>query len=200
MATLRQPPPKRKLPAAVRRPNPAAPPPAKAPAQPARPKASVAQRRARRSRGRRASGTSPWLMLLMGIVVIAFLFALPTVPILLLGMIPTVVAVVVDRSPGKTAAVCVAGLNFAGVAPFIAALWSGPNTLNHSLAIITDIYTWLGMYGAAACGWLLFLALPPVLTSFLRIHEAQRVASLRASQAKLKEEWGVGIKPAAPPQ
>ena len=56
------------------------------------------------------------------------------------------------------------------------------------------------MYGAAGVGWLLFLALPPVVISFLRIHEAQRVARLRSAQAKLKEEWGVGNKPAAGPQ
>lgn len=139
-------------------------------------------------------------MLAMGIVVMAFLFALPTVPILLLGMIPTGVALLVDRTPGKTAAVCVAGLNFAGVAPFIAMLWDGTNTLNQSFRIMTDIYSWLGMYGAAAVGWLLFLGLPPVVGSFLRIHAAQRVAHLRARQAKLKEEWGVGQKPTAPPR
>ena len=135
----------------------------------------------------------------MGFVVMAMLFALPTMPILLLGMIPTGVAFLVDRTPGKTAAICVAGLNFAGVAPFVATLWNGANTLNQSFGIMTDIYSWLGMYGAAAAGWLLFLALPPLVASFLKIHAAQRVASLRAVQSRLKAEWGVGAKPEAPP-
>lgn len=201
MATLRQPPPKRRVPGAMRKPNVAGP--QQKPSAPRVPVAKgvdPAQRPRRQPARRRSAGTSPYLVLLMGFVVMAFLFALPTVPILLLGMIPTGVAMVVDRTPGKTAAVCVAGLNFAGVAPFIAALWKGPNTLGHSIAIMTDIYSWLGMYGAAAAGWLLFLALPPVVASFLKIHVAQRVSTLRNTQAKLKAEWGVGAKPATAPK
>lgn len=197
MATLRQPPPRRRVPAAMRRPDPAAPPP-KASAR--QQEEAIARRAARRQAQRRPSaGTSPWLVLMMGFVIMAFLFALPSVPILLLGMLPTAVAVLIDRSPGKTAALCVAGLNFAGVAPFIAALWSGPNTLGQSFTIMANLYTWLIMYGAAALGWLLYLASPPVVGSFLQIHAAQRVASLRATQARLREEWGIGTKSAPGP-
>ncbi len=138
----------------------------------------------------------PLLVATFGAVTVACIVALPTVPIVLLGMIPTAVAMVVDRTPGKTAAICVAGLNFAGIAPFVATLWKGTNTLTHSLAILTDVYSWLAMYGAAALGWLLAMALPPMVGSFLRLRAAQRVAALRDVQAGLRAEWGVG--PAQP--
>ena len=139
-----------------------------------------------------ASGSMVAIMIL-GALAISLVVALPTVPIVLLGMIPTAVAAFVDRSPHKTAAISVAGLNFAGVAPFIAVLWRGPNTLYHSIASLSDVFSWLAMYGAAALGWLLFLALPPIATSILSILSEQQTASLQAQQAKLREEWGIGM-------
>jgi len=129
---------------------------------------------------------------IIGALAVSLVVALPTVPIVLLGMIPTAVAAFVERGPQKTAAICVAGLNFAGVAPFVAVLWKGPNTLYHSIAILSDAYSWLAMYGAASLGWLLCLALPPIAASILKIVSAQQIADLHAQQAKLREEWGIG--------
>lgn len=143
---------------------------------------------------RAGSSASMVAMLIFAGLLISLVVALPTVPIVLLGMIPTAVAVFVDRNPHKTAAISVAGLNFAGVAPFVAVLWHQQNSLYHSIAILSDVYSWLAMYGAAALGWLLYLALPPIATAILSIFSAQRIASLEAQQAKLREEWG--IKPA----
>ena len=143
---------------------------------------------------RAGSSASTVMMLVFAALVVSLVAALPTVPIVLLGMIPTAVAFFVDRNPHKTAAIGVAGLNFAGVAPFVAVLWHQQNTLYHSIAILSDVYSWLAMYGAAALGWLLYLALPPIATTILSIFSAQRIASLEAQQAKLRDEWG--IKPA----
>lgn len=138
-----------------------------------------------------------WVAVLF-LLMLSVVLALPTVPLLLLGMIPTAVALFVDRSPGKSAGICVLGLNFAGVAPFIAILWHGPNTLTHSLSMLGDVYAWFIMYGAAALGWLLSMGLPPVVASFLRIAAAQQIAALRAQQAKLRDEWGIAAEPKAP--
>lgn len=148
---------------------------------------------AERAKAARAgSSGSMLLILILGALAVSMVVALPTVPIVLLGMIPTAVAAFVERGPYKIAAISVAGLNFAGVAPFVAVLWRGPNTLYHSFAIIGDVYSWLAMYGAAAVGWLLCLVLPPVAASILKIRSAQQIAGLQAQQAKLREEWEIG--------
>jgi hypothetical protein len=210
MATIRYQPPRRGAPprpGKTAKPAAAPPPPAPTRAKPqksaapapnrAKPGKSGAQpadyrRRKGRSRRRPAqSGGLLWVMAL-GMLLLAAIMALPTVPIVVLGMLPTAVAYVIDRGRHKTAAICVAGLNFAGVAPFISILWKGPNTLYHSFALLSDVYTWLAMYGAAALGWLLFLGLPPVAKSLLKITTQQQISTLRAEQAKLREEWGIG--------
>lgn len=157
-------------------------------AQPANAKTAPAAGTSRRP----DSSGSMLAIAIIGALAVSLVVALPTVPIVLLGMIPTAVAAFVERGPHKTAAICVAGLNFAGVAPFVAVLWKGPNTLYHSIAILSDAYSWLAMYGAASLGWLLCLALPPIAASILKIVSAQQIAGLHAQQAKLREEWGIG--------
>ncbi|HLF58701.1 MAG TPA: hypothetical protein VI732_03640 [Alphaproteobacteria bacterium] len=162
--------------------------------KPAKPAPGTADQSGRRraAAGRDGSNASVLLVMGFGLLAVSMVVALPTVPIVLLGMIPTAVALFVDRSPHKSAAICVAGLNFAGVAPFVAILWRGPNTLYHSISMLGDVYTWLAMYGAAAIGWILNLGLQPLAASMLRIRGAQQIASLRAQQAKLREDWGIG--------
>ena len=144
-----------------------------------------------------SSATAAWVAGLF-LLMLGFVLALPTVPLLVVGMIPTAVAFFVDRSPGKSAAICVLGLNFAGVAPFIAILWRGSNTLTQSLSMMGDVYVWFVMYGAAALGWLLSMGLAPLVASFLKIHAAQQIAALRAQQAQLRDEWGIAPEPKAP--
>lgn len=169
--------------------------PAGKPAAPSKAKApnsapAVAAARAQNT----GSGFVPLLIAIFGLVAVGMIVALPTVPIVLLGMIPTAVALFVDRSYHKTAAICVAGLNFAGVAPFVAILWKGSNTLGHGMTILGDVYSWLAMYGAAALGWMLYVVLPPLAASILRIVSEQRTAILRTQQRKIGEDWGIGTR------
>jgi len=191
------------LPVAAKRP-PAPPAPATPPAKPVQ-----SARSAKKPAGKPAatvktsmrpvqsSATAAWVAGLF-LLMLGFVLALPTVPLLIVGLIPTAVAFFVDRSPGKSSAICVLGLNFAGVAPFIAILWKGSNTLTQSLSMLGDVYVWFVMYGAAALGWLLSMVLPPLVASFLRIHAAQQIGALRAQQAKLRDEWGIAAEPKAP--
>ena len=200
MATLRTPPPKRKPPTAVKRPLAPAKPPAK-PVQSAQSAKKTAGKPAAavnaKMRPVQSSATAAWVAGIF-LLMLGFVLALPTVPLLIVGMIPTAVAFFVDRSPGKSAAICVLGLNFAGVAPFIAILWKGSNTLSQSLSMLGDVYVWFVMYGAAALGWLLSMGLAPLVASFLKIAAALQIAALRAQQAKLRDEWGIAPEPKAP--
>jgi len=80
------------------------------------------------------------LMIVCGFL--AFIVAaLPNVTILVIGMIPTVVAYIIDLTPGRYAARCVAGLNIAGVVPFLNRLWESTNDMASAINIITDVYT-----------------------------------------------------------
>ena len=120
--------------------------------------------------------------------------ALPTALLILVGLTPTLVAVIVDVTPGRYLTRCVAGLNTAGVAPFIYQLWSGINDMSASLKIIGDPFSWLTIYGAAGVGWLLFLGFPGIVQVARTLNADRRINVLQERQAALLAEWGDSIR------
>ncbi len=126
------------------------------------------------------------------ILVLVSMVALPMVMLILIGMLPTIVAYIIDRNPQKNAAFCVGGMNLIGVFPYIIDLWSD---ISFALAtnILTDVFAWAVMYGAAGFGWMLYSSLPPVIANILTAISQRRIAQLRAKQRRLIEEWGEDI-------
>ena len=142
--------------------------------------------------GQRQRGRSSltWVLLVFTFLMVV---ASPTVIVLFFGLLPTVVAYIIDRTKGKSATFCVGSINFVGVFPYIIALWTDKNTVDAALASISDIFVMLVMYSAAAFGWLLFLAMPSVVSSFVLVLQERKVAQLRAEQKELIEEWGPDV-------
>jgi len=141
------------------------------------------------------------MALMMVCSVLGFIVAaLPTVVVLLVGMIPTVVAYIIDLTPGRYAARCVAGLNIAGVVPFLSRLWSSTNDLPAAINVVTDVYAWFAFYAASGVGWMLFVSLPGFVTSFKTYSAKRRANVLRERLEELKEEWGDEITGNAPEQ
>ena len=124
---------------------------------------------------------------------IAMVAALPTVVIVVVGMVPTLVSYIIDLTPGRYACRCVSGLNVAGVAPSVLALWSGGNDMTVALTIIADSLAWLAFYGSAAFGWMLFLSLPGAVSAVQTLNGRRHVNALRARQKELVHEWGKSI-------
>lgn len=145
-------------------------------------------------RQKKPSGTK---VLLISIAVLALLLgALPTAMLLAVGLAPTMVALIVDLTPGRYLTRCVGGLNAAGLVPFIHKLWMGGHTMALSFSIITDMYAWLVIYSASSIGWLLFLGLPGAVTVFRQLNARRRIYFLREKQRTLLEEWGDSVMPA----
>ena len=130
-------------------------------------------------------------------VLAALVLSLPTVVLLFLGLLPAMVAFIVDDDPRKYAAKCVFATNFAGAWFFLLKLWTGDHSLADAMAILTDVYSWLLMYSAAALGWLCYLWFPSIAALFMEMTAERRIARLRLQQKKLIEEWGEGVVRAA---
>jgi len=135
----------------------------------------------------RRSSALTWVLLVGTFLVV---LAGPTMVVLFFGLLPTFVAYIIDRSKGKSATFSVGSVNFIGVFPYIVQLWGGENTFNAALMITTDLVAMLVMYAASAFGWLIFLALPTLISSFVVIMQQRKVAQLRGEQKELIEEWG----------
>jgi hypothetical protein len=119
---------------------------------------------------------------------------LPTAIVVAVGMLPTLVSFIVDMTPGRYACRCVAGLNVAGVAPFVDKLWTGHNDVGAAMNIIGDTLAWLAFYGSAGFGWVLFMSLPGVVATSRTLNARRLIHSLKAKQEDLSQEWDLALK------
>ncbi len=129
-------------------------------------------------------------ILLLSLAVFFGLMFLPSVFYLLVAMLPTLAAYLMDKTPEKYEWICVGGLNFAGSSPGLVALWSSRHTMEGAITQIADILNIMTAYGAAGVGWLLFVGLPPIIGVFVQMSSQRRIAVLQATQTRLIQIWG----------
>jgi len=56
-----------------------------------------------------------------------------------------------------------------------------------------NVFSLAIIYGAAGLGWVLFLSVPPVISTFLIIMSDSRVKSLKSIQQRIIDEWGRSV-------
>ncbi len=132
--------------------------------------------------------------ILGGILIVLFL-ALPTAILLSVGLMPTLVALIVDVTRKRYLTKCVAGMNFAAVLPFLHKLVTTSHDVQSAMAIVSDPFSWLVMYSGAAMGWMLFMGLPGVVSMFKVLNAKRRVYVLQETQRTLLNEWGDCVLP-----
>lgn len=137
------------------------------------------------------TGAQKAILLLCGLAIVPF--AMPTLMLLFFGMLPTMVAAMVDRGPHRYAWLCVGGLNFSGISPYLFELWKQGHTLDAAFAQLTNVLALLVIYGAASFGWVVYMMMPPVVGAFLQVAAQRRIGLLRANQKKLVEQWGPDV-------
>ncbi|MBM3565802.1 MAG: hypothetical protein FJX42_06805, partial [Alphaproteobacteria bacterium] len=115
-----------------------------------------------RAAPRRSSAFVMWSMVIMALLLP---WILPTLVVVFFGMMPAIVALIIDRSRGKSGAITVAAMNFAGIFPYILKLWSKHQSLESAVTIIADIFALIVIYGAAGAGWLIFMTVPGTVAS-----------------------------------
>ena len=136
--------------------------------------------------------------ILAWVLALVFVFtALPTVILLTVGMVPTLVAYIVDRNPMKYASRTVGYLNFCGCLPYALGLWTGDHSVDAVIGILVDPFAWFAMYGAAAVGWLIYYSTPPVVAAWMAVNHEIRQQALKSRQAELTNEWGNTVRRAA---
>lgn len=147
----------------------------------------------------RAATTRATFKIMVWSVVIALLMIISMAGVILtaIGMIPTIGALLLDRTPGKYSAFCIGSLNFAGVFPSIMELFTTGNSISQAMGMIGDPLNLIIMYGAAMFGWALYMFVPPIVTTVLAVTAQHRIAQLRSDQRALIQEWSPAI--AVPP-
>jgi hypothetical protein len=141
---------------------------------------------------RSASAASTKAIILL-VVAGLLVFTLPTVLILCVGMLPTFAAFLIDRRREKYTTLCVGSMNFVGVIPFLATLWTEDHSFDKAFAILGDPLGWLMMLGSAGIGWAIYFVAPNIVAMFMAARIEQRIERLKHRQTDLVEEWGPGV-------
>lgn len=143
----------------------------------------MAKRKKKRSMGWRGN----LLLIMMFISSIVFL---ATTILLFIGMLPTVVVGVLDRSKERVRALTIGFMNFAGCFPYWLDLVSTRHVPEEALKIISDPSTIVVMYTAAAIGYLIEWAMTGIVSSIMTQRGYKRLEYIEDQKEKLVERWG----------
>ncbi len=133
---------------------------------------------------------SGWgLQIIMIFGLLAAVLFMPTTILLVVGMLPTVVAALIDRKGGARA-ITVGALNLCGCVPFLMDLWTKGHTTELAVSLIKDPLTIIVMYAAAGIGYMIDWALSGIVATILVQRSTSRMEAIRKRQAELVERWG----------
>ena len=123
------------------------------------------------------------------LILICILFSSIAV-ILVIGMIPTVVAAIVDRTEGRMRTLTIGAINFAGCAPFIVEVFKKGNNIETAIHYIIQPRTIVVMYFAAGMGYLIDWAMTGIVSSIMVQKSKSRLKEIQKQQKELTERWG----------
>ena len=141
-------------------------------------------------------GPLPLWIKLVALVCLAPLIAvlLPTFLVASVGMLPSLVVYICDKTRNKHFALTVALMNTCGILPALAELWGHGQTMGLAAAKLTDPVFWFMSVGSAAVGWLVFMGMPPLIAAYYHTASDARLQNLLARQQGLIETWGEEVR------
>jgi uncharacterized membrane protein YiaA len=122
--------------------------------------------------------------------ILAMVIFTPTTAILLVGMLPTFVAYLVDRSLEKNKTFTIGAMNFAGCFPYLLGLWTGENTLQVALNYLENPQTIIVIYAIAAMGYIINYMVTLGVSSILVQKSKMRIEKIDKEKQSLKDRWG----------
>lgn len=156
-----------------------------------RPVRGVAAKAPAAAKPKRRGSRAFWLLAVIAVPI--GILAVPTAILLAIGLIPTIVAFMVDRMPEKYLPITVGATNLAGIVPAGFELWTGGHTNQHAIQVATDPFNMATMWGAAAVGWAIYFTIPSLIASMVNFRNRSQVSRLQKKQRALVDEWGSSV-------
>jgi hypothetical protein len=128
-------------------------------------------------------------ILLSFLLIFAVVF-LPTTVLLFIGMLPTIVARVADRSPDRSRALTIGFMNFAGCFPFWFQLVEDGHKFENAVVILSQPSTIVIMYAAALAGYLVEWSLAGIVAGMVVQRGNKRLKEIEELQQAMTVRWG----------
>jgi hypothetical protein len=136
------------------------------------------------------SGGRVSVTLVIIVMVVLAVVALPLCILVVAGLLPTMVALILDRHRALYLTRTVGAMNIAGIVLPALNLWDTGLSLAGLGEVVANPFNLLAMYGAAGLGWLVYLGIPPVAALWLDMRADDVKRRLEARAKALVEEWG----------
>ena len=130
----------------------------------------------------------------LGFLIVLGITFLPTSLLLMVGMLPTFMASILDRTSGKIKTLTVGSMNLAGCIPFIIKLWMGGHTMAQAAQMITQPEVIVVMYMAAAIGYLIDWSVTGIVIGIMAQKGKARLRQIEREQEVLAERWGEEVR------
>ncbi len=122
------------------------------------------------------------------------MYSMYSVVIVMFGMLPGLIAMIVDQDPRRYISKIVLTFNATGVVPYVVKILSGSGSGSVAIEIIIEPKTWLTIYISASIGWLVYWIFPQIALFLNNVKTQIRLQKLNYDLDKLVEEWGDEIK------
>lgn len=130
-----------------------------------------------------------WILICVMLLASMIMF-LPTTFLIAVGMLPTFVALAVDREPGKNKSFTIGAMNFAGCFPYLLDLWTRSNSMDLAVHHISDPKTIIIIYSAAGVGYLINWFVTMAVSSILVQRSRARIAKIEEEKQDMEQRWG----------
>ena len=146
------------------------------------------------SKKRVESSSNSYIIAITLTAMCASLISIYSVILVMFGMLPGLIAMIIDQEAKRYISKIVLTFNATGVAPFMAKVLSSKGDGNVAIDLIIDPRTWLMIYLAASVGWIVYWVFPQVGTVFYNMKAQITIQKLNFELDRLVEEWGEEIR------
>jgi hypothetical protein len=154
----------------------------------------MAKRKTAASRGAAAQPRQSSLVWLQGLLCGAMVtLAPPTALLLSVLLAPALLAVLLDREPGRPRVRSIALCGMAAAIEPLRTLWTTGHTMATATTLLSSLQVVGTAWSAAAAGWLLAEITPIAVRAILEALSIARSARLRAERVRLVEAWGFDV-------
>ena len=127
------------------------------------------------------------------IAVLVFLVSRYAFLFFVAAMLPTLVAVAVDKKGNKSLSAVICTFNLIAVMPYLSEMWHSANVNAVAKWIIGDIGTWMTICFIALIGQLLILFLPGLVSILYKARSKLQVEALEKQRDGILNEWDIKI-------
>lgn len=143
-----------------------------------------------------AGGPSTTGYIALGLFLMASVLLLPFALLIAVGMLPTMMAALVDNRAERNITLTVGIMNLCGIVPSLVQLWQHGPTIVNAIAMIGNPVGLMMMFAGAAFGWLLVFAMPPLIGYVISVKAADTIIRLEQRMQQLRQVWGDSLREA----